>query len=161
MIIALHLLSVHGPDKLACLTWQARLESNQQTKRVFRRKASALMPPFAFVEILPTQPAASQESYPEEFAKIYGTKLPAPCPPGEGRVRHALDLIPRRNTRRGVANELQMQQPGQLQPASSSDVLGALLQSVLQPLVQQLVQPSSALAVPSDPLRIIFGMLFI
>jgi hypothetical protein len=70
MVTALHLLSVHGPDKLAALTWQARLESNQQTKRVFRRRASGLMPPFAYLESLPTQPSAFQESYPDEFAKI-------------------------------------------------------------------------------------------
>ena len=129
MLTALHLLSVHGIDSLAALTWQVRLESNQQTKRVFRRRASALVPPFAVVEVLPTQPSAFQKDYPDEFARIYGQKSPVTCPLGEARVRHAQDLIPRRNTRRGVANE--QHQQGQLQPGRPGDMLGSLLQTVL------------------------------
>ena len=155
MVTALHQLSVHGPDKLAALTWQARLESNQQTKRVFRRNAKCLMPPFAVLEALPTKPAAFQSSYPDEFAKIYGAKVPVVCPLGEACVRHAQDLIPRRNTRRGVASE--QHQQGQLQLGRASD-LGSLLQSVLQPLVQplmqQLVQVGSGSALQSNPLQI-------
>ena len=142
MITALHLGSVHGIDKLAGLTWQARLEGNQQTKRVFRRRARALMPPVGSVETLPTLSSVYQELYPAEFQRIYETKLPVSCPMGEARVRHAQDLIPRRNTRRGVANEKNHAHTS----SRPSGMLGSLVQPMLQTLMQQLLHPGSGSA---------------
>ena len=135
MITALHLGSVHGIDKLAGLTWQARLEGNQQTKRVFRRRARVLMPPVGCVETLPTLPSGYQEAYPADVQRIYETKLPASCPMGEARVRFAQALIPRRNTRSGVANE-----------KNHEHRLGSLVQPMLQTLMQQLLHPGSGSA---------------
>ena len=135
------IISLHGIDKLVGLTWQARLECNQQTKRVFRRKAQALMPPASFVEKLPTQPSGYQELYPDEFKRIYETNLPVSCPMGEARVRHAQELIPRRNTRRGVANEKNHEHSILRQ----SDMMGSFLQPMLQTMMQQFMPPGSVL----------------
>ena len=142
MITALHLISLHGIDMLVGLTWQARLECNQQTKRVFRRQAQALMPPAAWVEKLPTQPSGYQELYPDEFKRIYETALPVSCPMGEARIRHAQDLIPRRNTRRGVANERNHEHT----ISRPRDMMGSLVQTMLQPLMQQFLQSGSVAA---------------
>ena len=142
MFTALHLGSVHGIDKLAGLTWQARLEGNQQTKRVFRRRASKLMPPVGSVETLPTLSSVYQELYPAEFQRIYETKLPVSCPMGEARVRFAQALIPRRNTRSGVANEKNHEHT----ISRPSDMLGSLVQPMLQTLMQQLLHPGSGSA---------------
>ncbi len=140
MLTALHRMSVDGPEQVKALSWNFRLECNQHTKRVFRRKVSGLVPPFAFLEVLPTVPTTFKAAYPEEWTKIYGTSPPVSCPMGEARVRHVQDLIPRRNTKKAVA----LEQP---------DMLSTILQPMLQQIVQRFVQPGSASA-SSDGLRI-------
>ena len=105
MMTALHLLATIGAEKFHTLTWKARLEHNRLTKREFRRREKELMPPFVALKVLPPEPSMFQAEYPQEFENIYGANPPVPCPAGEARVRHAQDLIPRRDTRKGVSYE--------------------------------------------------------
>ena len=65
MMTALHLLATVGADKIITLTWKARLEHNQLTKREFRRREKGVMPPSIAVKVLPPEPSMFQAEYPE------------------------------------------------------------------------------------------------